>query len=305
MGAYGWTDLPTSVQATLASLGTSGGGEDTFFPVAGGYTGGVIGLFDDEIFIKAVPVGDPASHDYLTEARVSAELGRIIPTPPLRLVSQSDGWVVLAFDVARGGHANEPWERQQLQLVLDVLDQIEDTLTPSPVDQLPTATERMKGRCSTWERLHENRAHGSLTRASLSSWERANLARLADLESRAEPLLVGTTLLHFDLRYDNLFIDGGAVTFVDWGRACIGPGWMDVVCLLLESRGAEPDLNGLFLSTERGALANPESVDAFLTILASYWRYSATLATSGSPGLQAGRQRSSEATVRWLSARWR
>ncbi|WP_368497725.1 phosphotransferase family protein [Herbiconiux sp. A18JL235] len=301
-GARGWPDLPDSVRKELASAGIAGG--DSFFPAAGGYTDGIIGLLDDEIFVKAVPEDDPAARDYLTEARVSAALGSGIPTPSLRLATQNDGWVALAFEIARGDHAAEPWEGRQLRLVLDAVDQIEDALTPSPVDQLPTVAERMRGRCSTWGRLRDDGTHGALTRASLSSWEGAHLDQLADLESRAETLFEGDTLLHFDLRHDNIFIDGDSVTFVDWGRACTGPGWVDVVCMLLESEVAESHLDTLFLSTRRGTSADPEGVDAFLTILASYWRYSATLPTPGSPGLQERRARSRDATLRWLSQRW-
>ncbi|MFI6734751.1 phosphotransferase family protein [Nonomuraea sp. NPDC050451] len=101
-------------------------------------------------------------------------------------------------------------------------------LTPAPVDGLPTVAARMKGRCELWQ------GPGA---ARLGAWERDHLARLAEVEREWESLVTGDTMLHFDPRFDNILIDErGPARLVDWGRACVGPDWVDLVCLLRTRR---------------------------------------------------------------------
>ena len=300
MRALTWGDIPPAARAALVSLAGGSG----FEPISRGYRGSVLGVLNERLFVKAAPASDPGLDDLETEARVAAALTHLLSTPALRFDDAIDGWFVLGFDLARGQMPQEPWQPAQLQGVLDSLDAVADTLTPSPVAALPTIADRMRGRTTTWRLLRSGEARESLTPNDLSAWERRNLDRLADLEARAEVSLTGQTLLHFDLRHDNLLIDDQAVTFLDWGRACIGPAWVDVACLLLESRTVVADLNGIFRGTARGAAADPSDVDVLLTIFASYWRHAATLPSEARPGLRARRQYSAQATLGWLANRW-
>ena len=115
----------------------------------------------------------------------------------------------------------------------------------------------------------------------------------------------GETLLHFDLRHDNVKIDEhGQICVLDWGRACIGPDWVDVVCLLLESDAGSTDLESLFLQSARALDADPRAVDAFLTVLASYWRHAATLTHEVPAELKRRREFSGQSTLQWLQQRW-
>ena len=295
-----WDAIPHAARAGLVSVAGGSG----FIPVSGGYHGSVVGVLNERLFVKAVPAGDPAFDDFDTETRVAEALQNRLPTPTVRFADVVDGWSVLAFDVARGRIPLEPWQPSQLQVVLDALDAVTDALTPSPVIPLPTVADRMLGRCTTWGLMSHGESRGRLTPNDLTTWERRNLDRLADLEARVETSVAGQTLLHFDLRHDNLFIDDGAVTFLDWGRACIGPAWVDVACLLVESRTVDADLDAIFLGTARGAAADPAEVDILLTLFASYWRHASTLPSGDRPGMQARRRHSAEATIGWLARRW-
>ncbi|MEV0199591.1 phosphotransferase [Nonomuraea sp. NPDC050691] len=175
-----------------------------------------------------------------------------------------------------------------------------------PVAGVPTVAGRMAGRCETWRALAEGGVHAPLTAAGLGAWERGSLDRLAGVEGRWAGLVTGDTLLHFDLRHDNVLVaPGGTARFVDWGRACLGPGWVDLMCLLLLSRADGVDLEETFLAHPLGRGAPPDAVDAFLVALAGYWTHTAALpGPAHAPHLQGRRERSRAATIGWLRRRW-
>lgn len=301
-----WARLPMGARDWLQEQ--VDGKTINFASTAGGYASGVAGLLTasgNMFFVKAVPLDSPSSADYITEARVARALASSVPTPRLLHEGSADGWVLLVFDVAMGQTPDEPWPRDQLLTVMKMLDGLSPRLTPSPVWDLPTVADRMRGRCTTWSRLLETGSFGQLSEGDLSEWEREHLPRLAHLEQSWENLVVGETLLHFDLRHDNLKIDDhGRICILDWGRACKGPDWVDVVCLLLESDAGSTDLQGLFGQSARAAAADPLAVDAFLTVLASYWRHAATLTHRVPAELKHRREFSSQSTLQWLQQRW-
>ncbi|WSA18326.1 hypothetical protein OHB15_03305 [Streptosporangium subroseum] len=91
-------------------------------------------------------------------------------------------------------------------------------------------------------------------------------------------LAVGDTLMHFDPRFDNILISPcGTAHLVNWGRACIGPAWGDLVCLLLQPDLGDVDPEEIFVGHPVGEAAEPEQVDAFLVALAGYWTHTASL----------------------------
>ncbi|MGI5157270.1 phosphotransferase family protein [Microbispora sp. CA-102843] len=180
-------------------------------------------------------------------------------------------------------------------------------LTPSPIVGLPTLAARMAGRCETWRALERDGAWAAVTVDSIGAWERRHLSRLASVETTWTDLAVGETLLHFDPRFDNNIISShGRASLVDWGRACIGPAWADLVCLLLQSDLDDRDPEQLFVNHPVGHDAEAEQVDAFLVALASYWTHTASLpGLAHAPHLRDRREYSRQATVGWLRRRWR
>ncbi|MFE4835909.1 phosphotransferase [Arthrobacter sp. NPDC056691] len=301
-----WARLPVGAREWLQEQ--VGGKTISFASAAGGYASGVAGLLTAAgtvFFVKAVPVDSPSAADYITEARVARTLAPSVPTPRLLHEGSAEGWVLLVFDVAKGKTPDEPWPRDHLLAVMKMLDGLSPGLTPSPVRVLPTVADRMRGRCSTWSQLIANGSCGLLSIGELSLWEREHLPRLARLERSWESMVHGETLLHFDLRHDNLKIDEhGQICVLDWGRACIGPDWVDVVCLLLESDTGSTDLESLFIQSARAMGADRQAVDAFLTVLASYWRHAATLTHDVPAELKRRREFSSQSTLQWLQQRW-
>ena len=160
--------------------------------------------------------------------------------------------------------------------VFNTLDTCGAALSSFDTCGLPTVADRMHDRCRTWGALAAVGAYGRLTLDDLSPWERLHLDRLAQVEAGWQSHVDGGELLHFDLRFDNILVaPAGRVWFLDWGRACTGPRWVDLVCLLLESNLGRINPETAFLAQPRGKCADPDAVDAFLVALASNWRHSA------------------------------
>ncbi|MBB5834414.1 phosphotransferase [Kribbella italica] len=270
-----------------------------FEPASGGSGGikGIVRTTNDQYFLKAVPLSSPWLADCRVEASVTSP-----HSPRLRWTAEYAGHLVLAFDVAPGREPTEPWPEADLRRVLATTDRLEATAT----GVLPTVVDRMRGRCSTWWVLAEYGVRDRLSVGQLSAWERLNLRRLAQVEGEWERLVAGDQLLHFDLRHDNLRLgDDGRVWVLDWGRSCRGPGWVDAVCLLLESSIGALDAEVLFRQTARGAAADQAAVDAFLVALASYWRHAGSRpADEASAWIRPRQVRSGRATVEWLQRRW-
>lgn len=62
--------------------------------------------------------------------------------------------------------------------------------------------------------------------------------------------IAGTTLLHWDIRADNLMVDEPRVVVVDWGQARLGAPWVDHALLAFDAAMSGGDL------TVENALAN-------------------------------------------------
>ena len=63
----------------------------------------------------------------------------------------------------------------------------------------------------------------------LDEWSARNLSRLAELESGWPHAIAGSTLLHGDVRSDNMLVTRTGVVFVDWPHACVGAPVFDLV----------------------------------------------------------------------------
>ncbi|MEV6868719.1 phosphotransferase [Streptosporangium subroseum] len=276
----------------------------------GGFSFGVLGVATlvtgEQVFIKAVHDDAANARDYRAETVVAAALPRTVPTPRLRFACEQAGWLLLCFDLAPGALPHEPWRSGELSAALQALAVCARELTPSPVDGLPTLAEQMAGRCETWRALERHGVWDAVTVDGIGEWERGHLPRLASMEAMWTELAVGDTLLHFDPRFDNILIDPcGTARLVDWGRACIGPAWGDLVGLLLQSDLGDVDPEEIFVRHPVGEAAEPKQVDAFLVALAGYWTHTASLpGLAHAPHLRDRREYSRRATIGWLQRRW-
>ncbi|MEU5901725.1 MULTISPECIES: phosphotransferase [Streptomyces] len=303
-----WERLPAHVRGELeAALGA---------PVAeavtqrGGFSPGAaarVRLRDGRrAFVKAVSAeanpGSPKLHR--AEARHSAVLPDHVPAPRL-LASYDDGvWVALAFEEIEGRQPHVPWCADELVLVLDAVTELSYALTPSPVEALSVVdTERESFR--GWERLIEADTEDGADQR-LDPWVRRNLRALAELAAPWTEAATGDTLIHADLRADNMLITPeGRVVFVDWPHAVRAAPWTDLLFMLpcVRAQGG-PDPEGLFAAHPLGRDADPRGVTATLAAFAGYLvRGSLKPDPPGLPTLRAFQAAQGAAAVGWLRTR--
>ncbi len=198
----GWAELPRSVRAEVErGLGSP---VRTAVGQTGGFTHGVASrlvLADDRrAFAKAIPVDDALARIYRAEARIAAGLPRSVPAPPLRFTAETDGWFAMVFDDVEGRHPRLG-DPADLAAVLATVERLADVLTPSPLPEVRTVTDSYGHALSRWQQFAE---HGPPP--DLDDWSRRNLDRLAELEATWPERCAGETLLHTDLRPDNMLL---------------------------------------------------------------------------------------------------
>ncbi|MFI6293330.1 phosphotransferase family protein [Nonomuraea sp. NPDC050790] len=178
-------------------------------------------------FVKAVAPGvnDVAVSLYRDEARVAAALPPGLPAPRLLTSFELDGWVVLLFEDIDGRPPAMPWRRDELDRVLAAVDELSATLTPAPIAAPPIA-ELLGQSFRGWRLLLTEDQDG------LDPWITRHLAALAELESGWERAAAGNTLVHADLRADNVLLTDERVYIVDWPYACLGAPWFDRLGML-------------------------------------------------------------------------
>jgi hypothetical protein len=223
-----WAAVPDAVRTWAAGVG--GGVPRSTRDLSGGFSPGattVLDCPDGAIFVKAVGAAlnaeSPGFHR--REAVVSAGLPPAPEFPRLLDVYDDGDWVALAFEAIDGGPPAHPWDRGELEAAVHALDALHDALTPNPVPDAPAATDRLQSLFGGWAAL------AALDRPpeGLDTWSARHLERLAALESGWRDAVAGPTLLHGDVRSDNLLVTSGGVVLVDWPHAFVGAPVFDFV----------------------------------------------------------------------------
>jgi aminoglycoside phosphotransferase (APT) family kinase protein len=295
----GWDDLPDAVVRAVADV--LGAPVVRAESQPGGFSPGtadrVVTAAGDRAFVKAVsPELNPDSVElHRAEVRVAAQLPRGLPVPRLLGHVEVAGWVVLVFDDVAGRHPHLPWTHADLTAVLDGLQQLADDATPCPVTDLPTAADRLDGLFRGADRMA---ADGVVV---------PFLSELQALSRRALGCLDGDTLVHSDLRADNVLLTPGGAVFVDWPWACRGPAWLDTLLLLMEvQRLGGHDVDALLATSPVIASADPDDLTAVLAGAAGYFLDAARRpAPPGLPTVRAFQRVQGEALMAWLAPRLR
>ncbi len=238
----------------------------------------------------------PALHR--REAVVSASLP-VAPQFPRLLDVYDDGdWVALAFEAIDGRTPAHPWEEHELRAAVRALDALHAALTPNPVAEAEPAADSLAPLLGGWAELAAmpGPLHG------LPPWSSRNLDRLAELESGWRHAIAGPTLLHCDLRSDNMLVARNGVVFVDWPHACVGAAVFDLVAwapsVVLEGGPAPEEL--LALSAPAAAVDH-EALAALVAAFSGFLvRHSLQPPPPGLPTLRAFQAAQGAVGLDWL-----
>lgn len=249
-----------------------------------------------EVFVKAV--SEQANPDtpqmHRREAEVVAALPPEAPVPRLLWTLDEAGWVALAFEAVDGHMPVQPWRDDELGLVVAALHRLHQALTPSPIAS-DTASNLLATHIKGWGELREA--------GGLDQWSNRNLERLVELEAMAPTAAVGETLLHVDVRADNLLIAADRVYFVDWPWALIGAplvDWVGFAPSVAMQGGPQPD--ELLAMAELKVAA--DAIDAVIASLAGYFlAYARRPPPPGIPTVRAFQAAQGEIALRWLRER--
>jgi len=252
------------------------------------------------VFVKAVSQdANPDTPDiHRREARVLAEMPPSAPAPRLLWTYDAGGWVALGLEDIEGRHPFEPWTAADLDLVIAALTRMSAALTPSPIALAETAAEWFDSSINGWQ-IALGRGEDRL-----DPWSTMNLARLAELEARAPSAAAGETLLHCDVRADNMLIAGDRVYFVDWPWARRGAWWIDVVgmapSVAMQGGPAPEDL--MRMLDIKGVSAT--TIDAVVCSIAGYFMVRALEPPPpGIPTVRAFQAAQGRVAVKWLRER--
>jgi hypothetical protein len=299
-----WAQVPEPVQTWAARVG--GGVPAQVRDLQGGFSPGAAARLEcpgRPLFVKAVGAGlnpdSPVMHR--REAVVSAALP-VSSLFPTLLDTYDDGdWVALAFEAVDGRPPRHPWERGELASVVDALGALHRALTPSPAPQLEPAEVYLRNLFGGWAEL----AARDEPPGSLDPWARTNLSRLTELESAWPAAAAGTTLVHGDVRADNILFTADGVVFVDWPHAAIGTPVLDVVewasSVVLEG-GPEPE--ELLAAHRPSQDADPEVVTVLLAAVCGFFvAHSLRPPPPGLPTVRAFQAAQGDVALAWLRRR--
>jgi aminoglycoside phosphotransferase (APT) family kinase protein len=310
-----WQDVPEPARTAIEGICGAAVIEARTQP--GGFSPGVAArvLCADggRWFVKAASaeVNLDAPQMHRQEARVLAALDPLIaaghlPVPRLRGTMEHGTWFGLVVDDVEGRQPVMPWRDHELGLVLAALDQLAEALTPAPAAVLPTApaiAEYLGAAFSGWRTLARTPGDDRL-----DPWSRAHLAELAALEATWATHAAGGTLLHADIRADNLLLidqgtDGDRIMVVDWPHACRGAAFVDLVCFapsVAMQGGPEPA--ELLAMSRIGRNVTREPLAAVVCALAGYFtERSLQPPPAGLPTIRQFQAAQSEVALRWLA----
>lgn len=299
-----WDELPETVRAAAESALGAGVASDV--TQAGGFSPGLASrlVLDDgrRVFAKAINTArNPRSPGlYRREIEVMAALPESVPAPRLRWSFDDGDWVMLVLDDVEGTIPVQPWDRREFARVLAALEALSDALTPAPITAM-SIVDDLAENFRSWHTIADDPA---LT-GRLDQWTQANLARLVEQESGWAAAAAGDTLLHADLRADNLLLTADGVMVVDWPYAVTGARWVDAL-LFLPSVAATSSIDPeqAWTGFRPARDADPDAVNAVLTAVAGDFLYQSMLpAPANLPTLRAHQHEKGAAALAWLRDR--
>lgn len=211
--------------------------------------------------------------------------------------------------MAPGHNPELPWRAGDVDLVIEALNRLAATLTPSPIPAEVVGDLTRSGimGAGSWQRLKMRIEYPASfdPPVTLNPWVHRHLDRLIELESHAQDVVAGDTLVHLDIRGDNLLLTEAGVVVVDWPHAKVGAAWVDTVCFApsLAMQGG-PDPEELIARVDVARNADPDAITAAVASEAGFFTYHGSLPPlEGLPGLGEFQEGQGAVARRWLARR--
>ncbi|WP_329138142.1 phosphotransferase [Streptomyces sp. NBC_01476] len=300
-----WRDLPAVVRGAIARR--LGAPVSRVVSQEAGFTGGLASrlvLADGRrAFAKGVPQVHPLAAMYEQEAAVATVLPTEVPAPRLLSWFRAGGWIVLLFDDVAGRHPGLQPGSADLLAVLATVGSMSRALTPCPVAGARPVAEALERVSQCWRQL------AASPPIDLDPWCVRHLPSLVEWETRWLLAAGGDTLLHADLRPDNMVVaGGGTVVVVDWACGYRGAAWFDMVWLVPylimdghSPASAEEALSGLGV----WGMVAEQTVTSLAVSVAGHWEVARRRRSR--PELRAYQRREAAAALAWAAYRtgWR
>jgi hypothetical protein len=143
------------------------------------------------------------------------------PFMPRMLGFDDDGHrPALALEALSDADWPPPWEGDRVALVLDALSEIHAT---TPPDGLP---RQRPDDGADWRLVETDPAPFLALGICSAAWLDVALPRLVDASAKAP--LAGDSLVHLDIRSDNLCFRDGRAIVIDWNHACLANPELDI-----------------------------------------------------------------------------
>ena len=214
-------------------------------------------------FVKAASVKAQKmfAHSYREEARKLAALPPETPAARLLWVHDDEEWVVLGIEYVEGRAPDRPWQRPDLDVALATLVRAADVLTPPPADlEVDSFAEEFAPLPGFWEQVRVT--HPGLEHA----------AEAAALAARFAEVTGGDTVVHTDVRDDNILLTpGGEAVLCDWNWPVVGAAWLDTLLLMIGPRGDGIDVDAVLAETELTRGVPAEHIDIVIALVTAYF----------------------------------
>lgn len=305
----GWRDLPRGVRARIARLAGAEVIAET--SATSGFTPGYAAVLElgdgHEVFVKAVSAEqNPASPELARrEIVVAAALPPEVPAPRL-LWSDDDGdWVLLGFEAVHGRSPEQPWRSPDVAQVLGALGQLAAARPLEPHGLQPVALA-LAADFRGWRTISlvapAERAREAARQGARGAWVLEHFDDLAGWEAGWSDAAAGTSLVHGDLRADNVLLDGDRTWLVDWPHAAVGAPWLDLALMLpsVEMQGGG-HADELFWAQPVSAGVEPAALRSVLAALAGHFVHGYLQPSPpGIPNLRRFQEAQAAVTLDWL-----
>lgn len=234
---------------------------------------------------------------YREEARKLALLPASAPAPALAWSYDGPDWVVLGIEHVEARAPRRPWREADLERCLELTTAMAEVLTPAPPALAGDAfADEVADWPAGWD--HVRAVRGDLAAPGV-------LDEAAGLAARFREVTAGTTLVHTDLRDDNILLCTDGRTLVcDWNWPAVGAAWLDTFFLLLGPRGDGFDVETVLASHPLTREVPAEDVDVLLALVTGYFLKSADdPVPSSSPHLRDHQRWYGQASWAWLAER--